>query len=179
MSAAVHPFDQLLDLAQRGAREFGRAHATQEHSGAAAALALRVGSRRLLFRLAEAGEIVPTPALTKVPGVQPWLLGIASLRGRIVSVVDLNVFFGGRRSVSSPRSRVIVVGSGETRYGLLVDEVIGMRPTPAGGRLESLPESGEGIESYLRGAFAIDGAAWLEFDVGRLLADPRFMSAAL
>ena len=32
---------------------------------------------------------------------------------------------------------------------------------------------------YARAAYAIDGHVWFEFDIGRLLADPRFMAAAL
>lgn len=177
MVAAQHPFDQLLELAARSGHGAAAQAAAPAGSGA---LGLRIGTHALLFALAETGEIVPVPRLTRVPGVRPWLLGIVSLRGRIVPVIDLGDFLDGRHTVLGPRTRIVIAHGGDWSYGLVVDEIIGMRPTGPANRLPELPAETEvTLRPYARAAYAIDGHVWFEFDIGRLLADPRFMAAAL
>ncbi|HMV39874.1 MAG TPA: chemotaxis protein CheW [Plasticicumulans sp.] len=177
MAAAQHPFDQLLELAGRSGQGGAAQAASPTSSGA---LGLRVGAHALLFALAETGEIVPVPRLTRVPGVQPWLLGIVSLRGRIVPVIDLGDFLEGRHTSIGPRTRIVIASGGDWSYGLVVDEIIGMRPIGPANRLPELPAgTAPTLKPYARAAYAIDNQVWSEFDIGRLLADPRFMAAAL
>lgn len=172
--ARPHPFDQLLELERRSQA----APAPGSAGAGVGALGLRLGGTQLLFDLRETGEIVPLPRLTQVPGAQAWLLGIMSLRGRITTVIDLLDFLTGRRSVVGPRSRLVVVPGEAWSYALLVDEIVGMRPSGPANR-RPLPAVDPALRPYLRDAYEVDGSLWFAFDLGRLLADPRFMAAAL
>ena len=78
-----------------------------------------------------------TLEITPVPNTAPWVSGIVQAWGGIVSVVDLQTFFGLEPQTLTPRSRLIVVARGDLTVGLLVNSVVEMRSL------------GEGFANYL------------------------------
>lgn len=71
-------------------------------------------------------EIVRIPPITRLPFPPPAVRGVASVRGEVVTVLDLGLRLLGR---SSPdERRLVVVRDGRTgeKVGLLVDEVAGL-----------------------------------------------------
>jgi twitching motility protein PilI len=174
----LHPFDILLQLDQR-VRERAPVVAVNAHlSEIRGRLALRLGSWNLLFSMDDVAEIVPTPRITRVPGVKRWLLGIANLRGKVISVSDLRDFLTGRPTAQLPSSQIVVVRVGEWDYGLLVDEIVGMRHFGPQHRLPTLDTVDESLRPYVAEAFLHDNQYWLVFNASVLLADPRFANAA-
>ncbi|MFO1433220.1 MAG: chemotaxis protein CheW [Candidatus Competibacteraceae bacterium] len=140
-------------------------------------LAVGVGDWKLMFAMDEITEIVPLPRITRVPGMQPWLLGIANLRGNVIAVIDLKVFLGDKPAGFLAGSRLLMVRSGEWHYGLVVDEIIGMRhfgPEQEQNEVATLPA---GLQPYLTRIFVSEQTQWLVFDVNRLLHDPKFLQA--
>lgn len=174
----LHPFDILLQLDLRVRERMPVAAASMQLSEMRGRLALRLGSWNLLFSMDDVAEIVPLPRITRVPGVKRWLLGIANLRGKVISVSDLRDFLTGRPTPQLPTSQVVVVRAGEWNYGLLVDEVIGMRHFGPQHRLATLDTVEEGLRAYVAEAFLNDGQYWLAFNAGKLLADPGFLHAS-
>lgn len=86
-------------------------------------------------------EIVRMKSLTRVPRAPGWLLGVVSLRGEVVEVVDLRIRLGLGASTPGPSNRIIVLhGEGDRVAGLLVDSVsevyrapeASLQPAPAG-----------------------------------------------
>ncbi|NIW97783.1 MAG: chemotaxis protein CheW, partial [Phycisphaerae bacterium] len=65
--------------------------------------------------------------ITRIPSAKPWLMGIANLRGTVITIVDLAHFLERNPILPAKTNRIIVARSGDWHYGLLVDEVIGMR----------------------------------------------------
>jgi purine-binding chemotaxis protein CheW len=68
--------------------------------------------------------------LTYVPGTPPTIIGVTSLRGQMLPVVDLRIALGmeaqrGQADTTAARSRarIVVVNQGDTTAGLLVDGV--------------------------------------------------------
>lgn len=174
----LHPFDILLQLDLRVRERMPVAAASVQLSEMRGRLALRLGSWNLLFSMDDVAEIVPLPRITRVPGVKRWLLGIANLRGKVISVSDLRDFLTGRPTPQLPTSQVVVVRAGECNYGLLVDEVIGMRHFGPQHRLATLDTVEEGLRACVAEAFLNDGQYWLAFNAGKLLADPGFLHAS-
>jgi purine-binding chemotaxis protein CheW len=68
-------------------------------------------------------EIIRLQPITPVPAAPSYIEGVLNLRGRIVPVVDLAGRFGLARSKASKASRIVVVGIGDARVGLVVDGV--------------------------------------------------------
>jgi twitching motility protein PilI len=120
----------LRELQQRLAE---RMQAAREQSVQAAAwLAVECAGVGLLFSLKQAAEIFTPVPLKAVPYAQPWLAGVANLRGGLFTVVDLAVFLG-LRDGAAARADV-----GQTRLvslnpelnincALLVDRLVGLR----------------------------------------------------
>ncbi len=173
-----HPFDLLLQLDQRVRERAPTAAVNPQLSEIRGRLALRLASWNLLFSMDDVAEIIPVPRITRVPGVKRWLLGIANLRGKVISVSDLRDFLTGRPTAQLPGSQIVVVRIGDWDYALLVDEVVGMRHFGSHHRLPTLDTVDESLRPYVTEAFLHENQHWLVFNTTVLLADPRFANAA-
>ncbi len=173
-----HPFDLLLSISQRSREALQPLSTAVQAPEAGGLLALRLGSWRLMFSLEEVSEIIPIPQITRVPGVKTWLLGIANLRGTVISIIDLHGFFERRSSTRTTSSRVVVVRSEEWGYGLLIDEVIGMRHFGEKAQISNLDDIDSDLRPYITNAFQSEKKKWLVFDANQLLKSSRFLDAA-
>ncbi|PJZ64590.1 purine-binding chemotaxis protein CheW [Leptospira wolffii] len=68
-------------------------------------------------------EILKPVPITRIPNVEPYILGVINLRGEIIPIMDLKELFGLGFCDILPSTRIIVVVYGEKRGGLLVDSV--------------------------------------------------------
>lgn len=96
----------------------------------------RLAGKFLSFRLGEEGygipvlkvqEIVRMTAVTRVPRVPDFVLGVINLRGKIIPVIDLRVRLGLPRGEITERSCIVVVRPRGIRdalsVGMVVDDV--------------------------------------------------------
>lgn len=81
-----------------------------------------------LVPMANVLEIQRPPRITPIPNVPAWVLGVANLRGDILSVVDLRGFLGLESLEYDLAGRIMVVRSSdhELTTGLIVDRVSGL-----------------------------------------------------
>jgi twitching motility protein PilI len=96
----------------------------------------------------------------------------------VVSVSDLRDFLAGRPTTQQSGSQIVVVRAGGWDYGLLVDEIVGMRHFGPQQRLASLDGVDASLRPYVAEGFLHDQQNWLVFNTGALLADSRFLNAA-
>jgi purine-binding chemotaxis protein CheW len=100
-------------------------------------------------------EVVAHRPITRLPGMPPWIRGVANLRGRVLPVIDLAVRFGRAETAVGKRTCLVVVEvpiDGEpTQLGLLVDavsRVIDVAPS----EIDPAPAFGSQIRvEFLRG----------------------------
>ena len=87
-------------------------------------LLFRLGGRQLHgINVFKVKEVVQCPPLTQLPESHHTVCGIASLRGRTVSVIDLSLALGGP-AASEPASRFVIVSEyNHSVQGFLVDSV--------------------------------------------------------
>ena len=115
-------------------------------------------------------ETLPLAQFTPLFCTPPFVLGITSLRGRIISIIDLRRFFELPAVGLSDLNRVIVVGNGSVEFGVLADVILGMRSLSFA-ELQPPPATFTGIrEEFLSGVTA-DRLALL--DMERILSDKR------
>jgi len=103
------------------------------------AVVVRVGSTDFGIDVAQVREVLRLPAITRLPFPPPAILGIVSVRGTLVPVMDL-----GERLLAAPSDRagrLVVVRDpeGSGFVGLLVDAVLDLIPLHAD-RSEMPPE---------------------------------------
>lgn len=137
-------------------------------------LGVRIGGRDWLLALPDAGEVMPVPDITPVPLTKPWLLGVATVRGRVYSVTDLAAFLGETPLPAHPQARLLLVGQRyDSNVAILVERVLGLRSITD---LAPLPAEGAAwTQAEFRDA---QGIHWRELALPRLLAAPEFTAAA-
>lgn len=174
----LHPFDQLRELERQTLRidvgEQVQIAALETWS----ALVFRIRQWRLLVRLEELTEIVRVPELTRVPGGRAWIRGVTNLRGTIVTVVDLAVFFGNVAGGESSDQCMLVFTKEGWSCGLLVDEVVGIRTLSQHDAVAEPERNDMDLRDHLRQGYRSHGYVWHEFVPLSLLNDTRFLAAA-
>ncbi len=142
------------------------------------------GEQYLIFSLAEFECAVKAeqvqgverlPEVTPVPNVAPWINGVISLRGQIISIVDLRSFLGLERQPATPRTRLLAGAVGDMMIGLVVDGVSEMRGIPpqmivSQGALGAVPAW---AAPYLSGVAVYGGQSVLLLDLERLLLSEK------
>jgi purine-binding chemotaxis protein CheW len=135
----------------------------------AAVIELRLEACRLAVPVGLVRDVVARPALTPVPGAPAAVAGLWSLRGRIVTALDLR-----RRLELAPAPRdggfAVVVELDGQLYGLLVDAVGGVAEPPA----ERLPPAALPLPPAWHGLVA---AGWLADGALVLSLEPRALLA--
>ena len=139
----------------------------------------RLGGESFLASRDEVREILmPPDTVTRVPGTKPWLLGLANIRGQLLSLVDLRALLGSGRSVVDRDARVISVNHREAPSGLIVDEVLGFRRFVDSEYSTDTPQTIVRCEDYLTGAFRRGEECWPVFALKQLVESERFLKAA-
>jgi twitching motility protein PilI len=143
---------------------------------AASRLGVQAGAESWLVSLADAGEVIPAPAITPVPLTKPWFRGVANIRGKLYGVVDFPAFLGGALVAPGEQVRLLLLGD-KFRMGsaLLVDRLLGLRGAE---NFHAQPAAGAGLP-WLKAEYADkDGVRWKELDVPKLVQDPTFLEVA-
>ena len=105
----------------------------QEQAGTLTAAAteevvvVRLGGSRYALPMSSVAEVGRPPALTRVPGVPPWLAGVANWRGRVLAVLDLRPLLAASGQELDRRARLVVLHRAGVPVGLLTEGVEGTR----------------------------------------------------
>ena len=180
MSTAVDPYLVLADLDAR-CRQGGASHAprTDEQGDSWSGVAFILNGIRMVAPLGEVTEILHLPQMTKVPGARVWLRGVANVRGSLVPIADLPMFFGRRLGASGKRQRVLVVNQDQNQIGIIVDDVLGLQHFTADQRQESPGEIEEALRPYVLGAFSREDTLWPVFSPQVLTRHASFKQVSL
>lgn len=174
----MQPFEYLAQLAA-AIRKYEPALPAQEDIKSNwSGIGFKILGQRMIAPLGEVVEMLEVPNVTKLPGVQPWVLGLANFRGRLLPLFDLEAFFDGALGANKGRHRVLVLEMGELYAGLIVSEVYGMQYFPEDLGTVELPEQVSHLAPYSKGAYEQDGLTWMTFSPYNLVRDPRFFNAA-
>jgi len=178
-SSREGPFQLLLEIAAR-ARSGGEGAESQlrlqpHWTGVGFSLL----GQRLVAPMAEVAEILMLPQVTRLPRVQPWVRGVATVRGRLMPVIGLAGFIGGRATGTWRSHRALVVDADPMYCGLIVDEVHGLKHfAPEAYRAEATVRH-EGLVPFVEGCYAAPDGDWTVFRPRHLIEDPRFLDAAM
>jgi purine-binding chemotaxis protein CheW len=113
-------------------------------------------------------EVYPLKELVPVPGTPPFFLGITSVRGQILSVIDIKRLFNLPDKGLTELDKIVIVRNGEVELGIRADVILGMRSIPQGDIQPSLPTLAGIREKYLSG---ITKDAVIMMDIQKLLKD--------
>jgi len=143
------------------------------------AIAFRVAGNYLLAPLVEVVEILDVPQMTRVPMAQPWLRGIANVRGNLLPVSDLLGVTGRDVATVTDQTRIMVIQCNGIFSGLLVDEVCGLKHFSENEQAGSGQQLDDCLQPYIGRCFLKDDHVWTEFSLISLASTPQFQQAAV
>jgi purine-binding chemotaxis protein CheW len=91
---------------------------------------VRLGDELLGLEVRWVSAIRPLQVLTRVPRVPAWVLGVTSLRGRIISVIDLRLFLGLPPAAQPAEGKFVTVQTPAMELIFAVDDVPGVDELP-------------------------------------------------
>jgi purine-binding chemotaxis protein CheW len=117
-------------------------------------------------------QIQPLRDLTPLPCTPPFILGLISVRGQILSVIDIKKFLGLRENGLTDLNKVIVVRTDRMELGIVADEILGVRFIELGGIQPSLPTLMDVRAEFLRG---VTKDSVVVLDIEKLLSARRIV----
>ncbi len=133
-----------------------------------------LGDILLAIPLSNALEIGHRPAITYLPNLPEWILGVSNIRGEIISIIDLKMFFGLPAQKLVRDRRFITVRNKEIRAGFIVDRIVGIySPDRTQTQVQESPyEEGE-LSSFISGVMIVEDQLVNILEVDKLLSSPR------
>ena len=173
--------EALRELQQRLAQ---RMQAAREQTKLANWLAVECAGLGLLFSLKQSAEIFAPVPIKPVPYGQPWMAGVANLRGGLATVVDLTLFLGlrepGQQRPDPAQARLVSLNPElNINCALLVDRLVGLRgddqlvPEP--------PDADAGPQPRFAGVRMRDeqGRLWQQIDLEALSRHEQFLKVVV
>lgn len=128
----------------------------------------RVRGEWFALPVTEVKEIHPLGRVTRIPNAPHGVIGIMNLRGRVLTLYDLQAFLVGTANPPGQEAYVIVLDlDPELDVGIVVDEVAAVRAVPSG-ELEAPLGSLSLPAASLRGVAPVDEVAAGILDLRRL-----------
>ena len=93
-------------------------------TGAVAVLAVAAGAEAYGFPLSAVREILVPPPIAEVPRAPGSVLGVISVRGQIITLLDLPKMLNLQAKQTESYGRVLLVDNGVELIGVAVDRVI-------------------------------------------------------
>ncbi|MBB1386407.1 chemotaxis protein CheV [Pseudoalteromonas sp. SG45-5] len=125
------------------------------------------GRQRFGINVFKVREVLQCPPLTSMPKSNPYIRGVAHIRGQTISVIDLSMAVGGRPIENITDSFIIIAEYNRTVQGFLVggvERIVNMN-------WEKImpPPSGAGRYSYLTAVTEIENELVEILDVEKIL----------
>lgn len=179
MPGSLTAYELLLEIDQRCRSLAAGLVPAQAQDNSWSGIGFRIGEHTCVAPIAEIAEILHEPRFTALPGVKPWVRGVANLRGQLLPIMDLCGFFGVELSTLRKQRRVLVLEYDDIFVGLQVDEVLGMQHF-AQTDLDTQPSVSPGLPfaPYVQGRFAA-GHDWWVFSPFALAQAPEFRAVAV
>lgn len=178
MSDTQAAFQALVDLAQQSRHSAAGLPAQVDIKPHWSGIGFELMGKRFVAPMGEVSEMLEVPLSTRLPGVQPWVKGVANVRGRLLPLFDMGVFFGNHLTVKHKQHRVLILETEGLYSGLIVDRVFGMQHFPVDTFSATRNEHIGEVSGYVEGCYQVNGVEWGVFSPDKLAQEPTFLNAA-
>ena len=146
--------------------------ATRAHDQGAVAteelVTFSVGPHQLGIPMTWVSHAATIRHLTEVPGGPPWLVGVTTVEGQLVSLLELSVLLGlSQRGVRDATSSLVVASNGR-QIGVAAEQIFGIEDVPRSA-IAQLPSA----DGPLTRIASLPARQLLLLDVPTLFGDPR------
>lgn len=138
-----------------------------------------LGGVRMVASMSEVVEMMTVPPATRLPGVKPWVQGVANLRGRLLPLIDMEMFLETGVSVNAVNRRVVSIEQSDVYAGLVMNQVFGMQHFPVDSYNQAVQqEVPQALLPFIEGCYEHMGESWVVFSPKLLCKNELFLSAA-
>ncbi len=122
-------------------------------------LLFRLGEEWYAVKVSDVREIYQEYAVTSIPCVPGFILGVVNIRGEIISVTDVAVLMGldGDGESDDEEASAIVIQNEEATTAMVVDEIGDIVEVPVDGVEPPLSIIDKAQAEYVAGSVYIDG----------------------
>ncbi|PID43743.1 MAG: chemotaxis protein CheW [Proteobacteria bacterium] len=179
MPMTTTPFSVLADIAKRSRRCSKGLPAREEAIELWSGIGFLLAGQKYVAPMGEVVEILHLPRFTQVPGVKHWMCGVANVRGRLLPVLDLGLFFGLPASaVSNREKRILVIERGDIFSGLIVDGVQGMQYFAVDRYRRYADNVPRSLAGFVHGSYLKNDEEWKVFSTTALSQDEKFLDVS-
>ena len=171
-------FSKLLDYEKRSSKFSPGNKKAGDSSDEWSGVTFSVGSTHMACNIGRISEILPYPQSTPVPGAKPWIIGLANVRGELLTVVDLSWFLTGVRTPLTARTRLLATSLNKAPLGLLIDEVFGQRHFLNSDAVPADLEEDSPLGSVISKQHQIGAETWKVLDLDQLFHSAEFLNGA-
>jgi purine-binding chemotaxis protein CheW len=129
-------------------------------------LAFLLSGEEYVVAVGQVNEVLKMWSLTPVPNAPEHILGVSSLRGTMLTIIDLGKRLGLGAAAMNEKSRVVVVTVDDEKVGFIVDRVTGVvKLSPD--LVRAVPETVEHGVEFLRGIARKDDRLFILLDLDK------------
>ena len=167
-------FNYLQELDQKFTSNPGSP--TAEESESIQTLHFKVGQYNFLLPLDNSTEVIMTIDYTSVPICRPWLVGVASHRGELLTLVDLKNFLFNSDPLHKLNNHRVITNKNESLYlGVVVDQVVGLLNISEHEKRDSCPAHWDSsVIDFMTGIYNLDGTYFGMCDMHKIVQDKSF-----
>jgi len=132
----------------------------------------QLGEEEFGLDIMQVQEIIRIPEITRIPHSPGHVKGVINLRGKIITVINLDTRFGMEQKVHDDNSRIIVAEFDENVVGMVVDSVSEVLRLPLS-TVEQVPEivSGKINANYLKGVGKLEDRMLILLDITKVVME--------
>ena len=136
-------------------------------------LGFDLSGQRFASRVDELSELMRVSEVTKVPGTRNFVVGVSNLRGQLVTVIDLALFFGSPSKPPESQRWILVAPDGYGLLGFMVDECFAMQQFPDEAYTAEIQKVPEVFAPFVQGGFQVANIVWPLLDLKALADAPE------
>jgi len=120
--------------------------------------------------------------ISKVPAAKSWFLGLISLRGQPLPVIDLKDYLLGEPTTPGHTNRLIVIKHNNVNTGLLVEEIFSLKQfskEDVNHQIDITSTFSATLQRFILQAFGDGRNIWGELSIEALAGDAEFLNASI
>jgi len=132
-------------------------------------LAFNTNTRLYLFSIDQVHSIIKKKSETirYVPEVPPYFTGLTQLRENTIGIIDASMILDAKRHPFAEEYNIVVVHCGQETYGILVNEVIGVKNVEEDEiKINNFVSE---VSTYVDGIYNDDDTLYLIVDANRFI----------
>lgn len=160
------------EILKERAKKLAQGQAVEDKGASIEVVVFNLGNERYGLESIYIKEVYPLKDLTPLPNVPSFVLGMITVRRKLLSVIDLKIFFDISTENKIQNSKIIILEGHDMEFAISTDGIKGILFIPVQSLQTSLPTLTGIRQEFLKG-ITVDGLIVLDGE--KLLTSQRLI----